>query len=351
MPCSPARGRALPCPRARWRPAADPGLDPSGGMGAAHGRAPEPSSRATRPVTATGNGITLTTTAVRAAAQRPQLHRQRPRRAAAGQTIEIERLGHQTNWQWTPTAQATINADGTFSAVWTTNHIGRFLIRAVLGGSLGQRRQRRQRPDRRDDGLPAVDRHPVRARLLRPQDRLRHAADPLDDRRRQPDAEVRQQGRHLLPRPHARRAGDRPRPVRQRRRLGSDDGHRQGARHHRHGHASAPCRCPLRRVGARARARRRAARQSARTARSRLALGVAVSRRDAEHVNALGGGGEPRLLGRLDQLVGAAPVLAEHGDADAGAQRRAAPGLAARAPRRRSGSRAPGRRGGRCRGR
>jgi rare lipoprotein A len=52
----------------------------------------------------------------------------------AGQTVEIQRLGHQTNWQWANTVQATVGSDGSFSAAWPTNHIGRFSIRALLGG-------------------------------------------------------------------------------------------------------------------------------------------------------------------------------------------------------------------------
>jgi rare lipoprotein A (peptidoglycan hydrolase) len=50
----------------------------------------------------------------------------------AGQTIEIERSGHETNWAWAPTVQAQVGSDGTFSAIWQTNHIGQFAIRAVL---------------------------------------------------------------------------------------------------------------------------------------------------------------------------------------------------------------------------
>jgi rare lipoprotein A len=50
----------------------------------------------------------------------------------AGKTIEIERSGHQTNWQWAATATATVASNGTFQASWATNHIGRFSIRAVL---------------------------------------------------------------------------------------------------------------------------------------------------------------------------------------------------------------------------
>ncbi len=50
----------------------------------------------------------------------------------AGKTIAIERSGHQTNWTWAPTVQARVAGDGSFSAVWKTNHIGKFSIRAVL---------------------------------------------------------------------------------------------------------------------------------------------------------------------------------------------------------------------------
>ncbi len=52
----------------------------------------------------------------------------------AGQSVEIQRLGHQTNWQWANTVQATIGSDGSFSAAWPTNHIGRFSIRALRAG-------------------------------------------------------------------------------------------------------------------------------------------------------------------------------------------------------------------------
>ena len=55
--------------------------------------------------------------------------------STAGQTIEIERSGHETNWTWQPTVAATVAADGTFSAVWRTDHIGRFAIRAVVAPS------------------------------------------------------------------------------------------------------------------------------------------------------------------------------------------------------------------------
>jgi len=53
----------------------------------------------------------------------------------AGDTIVIERSGHQTNWRWAQTVTTTIAPNGSFQAVWQTNHIGRFAIRAVLSRS------------------------------------------------------------------------------------------------------------------------------------------------------------------------------------------------------------------------
>jgi rare lipoprotein A (peptidoglycan hydrolase) len=46
--------------------------------------------------------------------------------------VEIERLGHETGWTWAPTAHAQVGSDGSFTAVWRANHIGRFAIRAVI---------------------------------------------------------------------------------------------------------------------------------------------------------------------------------------------------------------------------
>jgi hypothetical protein len=53
--------------------------------------------------------------------------------SAAGQPIEIERLGRQTGWNWAVTVGATVGPGGSFSASWQTNHIGRFSIRALIG--------------------------------------------------------------------------------------------------------------------------------------------------------------------------------------------------------------------------
>jgi rare lipoprotein A len=82
-------------------------------------------------VTATGGGITLSSRA--SALLRNQLRFSgHLSSSAAGATIEIERLGHQTQWAWAPTAHAIVQGDGSFSGVWDTNHIGQFSIRALI---------------------------------------------------------------------------------------------------------------------------------------------------------------------------------------------------------------------------
>ena len=42
-------------------------------------------------------------------------------------------MGAKTNWRWQPTTQAPVASDGSFDAIWQTNHIGRFALRAVIG--------------------------------------------------------------------------------------------------------------------------------------------------------------------------------------------------------------------------
>lgn len=84
-------------------------------------------------VSSSGNGITMST---RASAL---LHNGLQfggtvSASDAGDVIEIERLGRQTNWTWAPTTHGTASANGSFSAFWPANHIGRFQIRAVVEG-------------------------------------------------------------------------------------------------------------------------------------------------------------------------------------------------------------------------
>ncbi len=83
-------------------------------------------------VTATQNGVTISAIASTMLRSQLVINGVAPS-GAAGSTVQIDRLGHQTQWAWAATTQATVLADGTFTAVWTTDHIGRFQIRAVLG--------------------------------------------------------------------------------------------------------------------------------------------------------------------------------------------------------------------------
>ena len=107
-------------------------LSPSGG-GGVQGQGPgvQPGNVS---VSATGGGLTLTTNASTLLRNQLSFSGTAGRRAA-GRTVLIERLGHQTNWQWAPTVTTTVAADGSFSAVWQTNHIGRFSIRALISQS------------------------------------------------------------------------------------------------------------------------------------------------------------------------------------------------------------------------
>ncbi len=82
-------------------------------------------------VSTTSNGITLQTSASGILGSSLTFSGTAPPQLA-GDTIQIQRSGHQTNWTWADTVAATIAPDGTFSAVWQTNHIGRFAMRAVV---------------------------------------------------------------------------------------------------------------------------------------------------------------------------------------------------------------------------
>jgi rare lipoprotein A len=117
------------------------GLSPGGsglpsGSGSSSGSSSASTQNGDVTVSGTGDGVTLVTHA--SAMLRNQLSFTGSASPSdAGATIEIERLGHQTNWQWTPTAQATVGSDGSFSAAWQTDHIGRFAMRALITSSSG----------------------------------------------------------------------------------------------------------------------------------------------------------------------------------------------------------------------
>jgi hypothetical protein len=124
-----------------------PALASSGGGGLAPSNPSQPSPQPGPPartepanvtVTATGDGMTITTTASGFLSYQLRFAGSAPA-GDSGDTVEIERLGHQTGWTWAPTAHAQIAPDGSFAVVWRANHIGRFAIRAVVGASTSPR--------------------------------------------------------------------------------------------------------------------------------------------------------------------------------------------------------------------
>jgi rare lipoprotein A len=126
-------GLSLATPAAVWAYSGGAVPTPSGGSAA--GGQGQPTTGAVRPgnmrVTASGNGITVVTRAS-ALLSRPLRFTGNAGPSAAGQIVEIERRGRQTGWTWAPTTHGTAAADGSFSATWPVNHIGRFAIRAVV---------------------------------------------------------------------------------------------------------------------------------------------------------------------------------------------------------------------------
>jgi hypothetical protein len=104
------------------------------GFGPAPGSPAPSGSGAVQPanttVQASGNGITVTTRATTLLRRRLTFAGQAS--APAGYVVEIERRGPQTHNTWVPTARGPVSSGGAFTAVWPTNHPGRFAIRAVV---------------------------------------------------------------------------------------------------------------------------------------------------------------------------------------------------------------------------
>jgi peptidoglycan lytic transglycosylase len=84
------------------------------------------------PVSASGDGMTITTNASALLRNGLVVTGSLPS-GDAGRTVQLELLGSKTNWTWQVVDQSQVQRDGSFSAVWNTNHIGRFAIRAVVG--------------------------------------------------------------------------------------------------------------------------------------------------------------------------------------------------------------------------
>jgi hypothetical protein len=103
-----------------------------GSRGGASAGAPGPTAQpGDETVTATGSGITISARASALLRNALVITGKAPG-GDAGRTVEIERFGAKTRWTWRPATQATVASDGSFSALWQTNHIGRFALRAVI---------------------------------------------------------------------------------------------------------------------------------------------------------------------------------------------------------------------------
>ena len=139
---------ALAVPSAGWAASGGSGLSGpvSGSSGSTTGSStgttssttPEPTTSATLQsgdvtVSTSGGGITLQTRASAILRQTLTFTGSVP--SAAGKTIEIQRSGHQTAWAWANTVHATVASDGSFTATWTANHIGRFAMRAAIASA------------------------------------------------------------------------------------------------------------------------------------------------------------------------------------------------------------------------
>jgi rare lipoprotein A len=132
-------------------PAVAMGAAGSGGVGLAAGSSPTstPTTTTTAPssnplvgngdatVTASGAGITVSSTATALLSSDLTFSGTVPA-SDSGDTVEIERLGHETDYAWSPTAQATVSPSGSFSAPWATNHIGQFQVRAIVENANAQ---------------------------------------------------------------------------------------------------------------------------------------------------------------------------------------------------------------------
>lgn len=104
---------------------------PTPGSPAASGPVAQPGNV---PVSATGDGMTITTNASALLRHGLLVSGSLPA-GDAGKTVQVELWGSKTDWSWQTVATSQARSDGTFSAVWNTNHIGQFAIRAVVGSA------------------------------------------------------------------------------------------------------------------------------------------------------------------------------------------------------------------------
>ena len=195
-------------------------------------------------VTASGDGITLQTRA--SALLRNSLHFTGTAPARTPARRRDRALGHETGWAWA----ATVHAHGRHRTARSRRLARRTTSASSRSGRCSQRaataaatRALGRLAGGHDHRVPAVARDHVRPRLLGPATacgQILHSTHVGVANRTLPcgtQVALYYRGRTLD------RARDRPRPVRERRRLGPHRGDRPGARGRRRTARSAPCRC------------------------------------------------------------------------------------------------------------
>jgi rare lipoprotein A len=110
-------------------------MAPSPGSGAVSSQSGAVSSQPGNvTVSASGDGMTISTRASAMLRHGLAVSGSLPSNDT-GKTVELELWGAKTNWTWQPVASTTVGSGGSFTAIWKTNHIGRFAIRAVLASA------------------------------------------------------------------------------------------------------------------------------------------------------------------------------------------------------------------------
>jgi peptidoglycan lytic transglycosylase len=120
------------------------GTASSGGSGMGPGTRAADGSGAVQPtaqpgdltVTSSGAGMTITSRASTLLRNGLGVSGTLPARDA-GKVVDVELMGAKTGWAWKSAAQTQVQSDGSFSAVWQTNHIGRFAVRAIVQSDPG----------------------------------------------------------------------------------------------------------------------------------------------------------------------------------------------------------------------
>lgn len=108
----------------------------TGGGGVSPGAGSAPTASGNRSVSASANGVTITTRAS-GFLNRDMRFTGSVSSSNAGSVVEIERSGVHTGGRWVATTHATVQSDGSFAAYWHANRPGRLAFRAIMNTAPG----------------------------------------------------------------------------------------------------------------------------------------------------------------------------------------------------------------------